>query len=176
MISPDLVKLVNIARGWAAKSVPGFDDAQWRLILRNIGNVREDATGHVSSKSLDNRTVEQVLAWFESVGWQDRKHGPTYWTAKAQRYSRYQITDSEIHMIEKLAAQQPYELAGIIGRLTNHRTTDIQQLSASEAFKVKEALKSIVSREGAKTRTTQKPIRQLTPAEIAQTEADELPI
>lgn len=156
--------------------LPDFDDAQWRLVLRNIGQVQADGDGHVSSKALSNSGMEQVMAWFESVGYRQPGSEPGYWTAKAARYSRYQVTDREIRMIEELAAQQPYELAGIIGRLTNHRTTDIQQLSATEAFKVIEALKSIVSREGAKTRKAQKPVRQLTPAEIAQTEADELPV
>ena len=124
------LRTVNMAASWAKKNVPDFDDAQWRLVLRNIGQVQADGDGHVSSKALSNSGMEQVMAWFESVGYRQGGSEPGYWTAKAARYSRYQVTDREIRMIEELASQQPYELAGIIGRLTNHRTTDIQQLSA----------------------------------------------
>ena len=175
----DQLKVIGMARSWGNKNIPGFDEPQFRLVLRNVGNVKEDADGKVSTKALDNRGMEFVMAWFESVGYHQPGSEAGYWTGKANRYSRHEITDREIHAIEELASHQPYSLPGLISRITNRRTDDIQQLRSQEAYNVIEALKKIVTRviaaKAAKPVGRPPTVGSLSPSELSQIDKDILP-
>lgn len=161
------LKLLGMARSWAAKSIPNFDDTQFRTVLRSIGGLSGE--DRPSSKSLTNRGFEEVMAWFESVGFRyeshHRGHGvhrgefpnssvssessvvkQNYWNDKASRSSRNQITDRQIRMIELLASQQTYAMEGMILRMTAHRKHDLLELTSREAYDLTEALKQIIER------------------------------
>ena len=199
-MTPLQLKNLGMARGWAQKNVPDFDEAAFRLVLRNIGHVQEDAAGHVSSKALTNSGLEAVMAWFESVGWEDPWKGPNYWTNQTkkggnrQEYSvsglclKYQISDAY--------------LSGIINRITHGRTDQVSGCNAYEQGKIIEALKAVGNRQQAMGNGTpaSRPASSLFPsassvqsvvkphshrsmnpyvpsdAEIQQMKADEIPI
>lgn len=158
MISKQQLILIHTAKRDIARLHPEFDDAQYRITLRSIAGVE-------SSKDLDNRTFEQVMGFFESLGYHQPGSAPGYWTAKADRTTRNQISDREIRRIEQLAAQQPYSLEGLIHRITNHRTSDLVQLTSGEAYKLQEALKGIVDRSPAAKPATPRSVPTLTTAQ-----------
>ena len=61
MISKQQLILIHTAKRQIQKLDENFDDAAYRTVLRSIAHVE-------SSKDLDNKSFEQVMAWFESVG------------------------------------------------------------------------------------------------------------
>jgi len=153
VISPRQIKTLGMARSWAKKNLPGYDDEQYRLVLRNLGGLH--GQDHPSGKDLDQCGFEQVMAWFESAGFSryhtSESHARTYWNRKAARESSGQISDREIRMIEKLAADCDPDaaealIAGMCYRMTRHRTDDLRQLRRREAYNLIEAFKAIHER------------------------------
>lgn len=122
-----------------AKRALKLDDASYRMILRNAGKV-------TSSKQLDNRGVEAVMAVLEEMGFQNHKDGPTYWRDKAAR-SQAGTGERVIHKIHALAAGQPYDLAALAYRFSNHRTNQVEQLGAQESYALIEMLKQVHQRQ-----------------------------
>jgi hypothetical protein len=119
-----------------------FDDAQYRTTLRSICHVE-------SSKDLSQSGVEQLLAFFESIGWSQPGSDKGYWAKQAavgggrQEYS----VDG---LCRKYNIGGPY-LAGIIARITHDRTDHVSGCNAYEQGKIIEALKAIGSRAGDRT-------------------------
>lgn len=183
-MTTDQLKTIGMARRWGEKTIPGFDEAQFRLVLRNVGKVKEDAEGRVSTKALDNRGLEFVMAWFESVGYHQPGSEPGYWTAKANRHAKY-VSARELRMIEQLATECPYPLGSLVWRLSNHRTHEVQELTRQQGYALIEALKKIVQRETAKRTRVAKPdsdfvssapsVVALSESECNQIEQDVLP-
>ncbi|GEM_PF-6840401 len=192
-MTPLQLKNLGIARRWAEKSIDGFDEAQFRLVLRNVGQVQEDATGHVSSKALSNSGLEIVMAWFESVGWEDPWKEKGYWQGQVKRQGGRQEY-SVAGLIEKYQISDAY-LAGIIRRITHDRTNQVSGCNAYEQGKIIEALKAIGNRPHAKLAKNAentllfdpnqsridsprplRPLREVTSAELSQIQQDEIPI
>ena len=125
MISSAQIQLVQIAR----RSLR-IDEADYRTVLRSLAGVE-------STTKLTHRGMEAVMAYFESVGWVDRKHGAGYWT-------RQRDTENarEVRLIRSLAAESIYELPALCFRHSHHRTDDVTQLDCFERYELIEMLKA----------------------------------
>ena len=179
MISKPQLILIHTAKRQIEKINPDFDDAQYRTVLRSIAHVE-------SSKDLDNKSFEQVMAWFESVGFrqttpaQNTTHGQQsagYWETKAARHATW-VSERELSMIDSLAKDCPYPLGSLVWRLSNHRTDKVAELTRQQGYALIEALKKIVAREAAKAlKPVGRPptVGSLSPAELQQIEQDVLP-
>lgn len=141
-----------------AKRSLGYEDADYRLVLKNIAGVQ-------SSKQLDQKGFELVMAFFESVGFEYKAHGAhsvgspserqqTYWQSKADRQPRY-VSERELRMIEQLQNQSPYKPESMVRRMSNGRTDRVTELYPKEGYALIEALKKIVDREANKRSTTE---------------------
>lgn len=133
------IQLIQIAKSQLVKAGKLTDQA-YRVLLQNVAGVD-------SSKRLDNKSIERVMAIFEQMGFVDSVHGAGYWQGKAGRQLNEYISDRQVRALESMAAQTRYPLASLIRRLTNHRTDKVDQIDEDEAYKVHEALKDILERE-----------------------------
>lgn len=173
MISKRQLILIHTAKRQIEKLDQSFDDAAYRTVLRSIAHVE-------SSKDLDNKSFEQVMAWFESVGFKNTTPGQPsvgYWGTKALRHARY-ASDRELRMIEQLQTQSPYPLPSMVRRLSGNRTDQATELYLKEAYALIEALKKIVEREAAKAANpVGRPptVGSLSPSELQQIDKDVLP-
>ena len=120
-----------------AKRAVGLNDAQYRTLLRNVAGVE-------SSKLLDNRSLEDVMAVLEDLGARDHPGGPTYWRNKVRRRNAVG-GERMVHKIHALARAIPHPPAGLCLRMSGRRTDQPEQLTPVEA-KVIEALKAILDR------------------------------
>jgi hypothetical protein len=124
----------------------GYDDAEYRMVLRNFGQVE-------SSKDLDNYGFERVMAFFESVG-AKLTNSPGYWAAKVARQRNMLISERQVRHIEAMAADYAKArgwdstdfLGGFIHRMTQGRTARIDHLKQYEAHNLTEALKKMQER------------------------------
>ena len=121
-----------------AKRAVGLNDAQYRTLLRNVA-------GCESSKDLDNRSLEDVMAVLEDMGAQQHPAGPTYWRNKVRRRNAVG-GERMVHKIHALARAIPHPPAGLCLRMSGRRTDQSEQLTPVEAYKVIEALKAIFDR------------------------------
>lgn len=186
MISPAQLKLIHIAKRQLERQSEGhFDDAQYRMVLRSIGGVD-------SSKDLDNRSFERVMAHLESMGFKgsvpdcsspkDAQHNrgltpSSYWARKSAQAAtpRAPLTDRQRHLITDLASQiSDLKLPGFIRRMTASRTDQIDSLTAKEAWNITEALKSMTTRKAKATQPHSKggPSCPAGPVGNTQTPAD----
>lgn len=131
MISPAQIKLVQIARRQL-----GLEEADYRLILRNLGGVE-------STTKLTHRGMEDVMAFFEARGFVDRLHGPGYWQRQRDAEG-----GREIRLIKQLAAESAYPLAALCQRHSHHRTSELTELNAMERYELIEMLKASNNRAG----------------------------
>ena len=116
-----------------------LNDAQYRTLLKNVARVE-------SSKDLDNAGVEDVMAVFEDMGFQQHPAGPTYWRDKvAARGNR--ANARMVQKIEMLAGQQRYCLPALCERFSGGRAQTPIDLTPAEAWKLIEMLKSAAARE-----------------------------
>ena len=133
-MSNEQIKLVKIAQREL-----GLDDGEYRLVLRNIGNVE-------SCKSLTQRAFEDVMAFFESRGFQHQNFSPDYWQGRVQRRGRY-ADPRQVHHIEQLVKRTRYSLAGLCLRFSDGRVDEASKLRPDEAHRLIEMLKSAGKRE-----------------------------
>lgn len=154
MLTSAQLQLLQIARRDVAKASAGaFDEAQWRLVLRNVGRALPDADGRVSAKSLTHAGFEGVMAFCESTGFRDRTpgRGPDYW--RSRDASRTGLaTSRQVFAIQSLYARyagrtaKPVSLSGIVMRASQGYHTDPRQLTPALAARVIEALNAILDR------------------------------
>ena len=136
MPTPNQIKTIQLGRKHL-----GLNDAQYRLLLWNVAGVE-------SSKALDSRGVENVLAVMEASGFDGHAGGPTYWQDKAA--SRGERAGERMgRLIEQLAAGVPYALGGLVRKFTAGRTDDPAAMRPGEAWKLIEMLKAAAARSAA---------------------------
>lgn len=132
-ITSNQVKLVR-----AAQNRLGLSDAEYRMILRSTAHVE-------STKDLDQRGFESVLAVFESQGWQDTNRQPGHWSNQ----SSGKATSRQIRYLESLALKCPrYPLDREAKKISHGRTSEARQLTTREAHKLIEMFKAAAAREG----------------------------
>lgn len=126
-----------------------LNDDQYRTLLRNVAGVE-------SSKELDNRGVEDVLAVLEDSGFDSHPAGPTYWRDKV-RLRGSSCGERMARKIHALAGDpaQRYDLAAMCRRMSGGRTAVVEELLPREAWQLIEGFKAIVAREELHERTAQ---------------------
>ena len=124
-----------------------MDDASYRTMLRNVASVK-------SCKSLSQRDFEDVMAFFESMGYVDNRNGKEHWSNIVARRGSF-ASSRQIHMIRELYSDYEssrgqydthYELGGLVANTCKDRTRDPERLRPYEAHKLIEQLKSMISR------------------------------
>jgi hypothetical protein len=116
-----------------------LNDTAYRTLLRNVAGVE-------SSKALDNRGVEDVLAVMEDLGFDSHPGGETYWRDKVRARGQF-CGERMAHKIHALAAEISYEAGSLARRLSGGRTDVVEQLDPHEAWAVIEAMKAIADRQ-----------------------------
>lgn len=155
MISPAQLQLLNIARRQVAQASGGtFDEAQWRLTLRNVGQAQPGPDGRVSSKSLDQPGFEAVMAFLEGLGFRDRTGPPDYWRSRHARRAGL-ASFAQVQLIHRLyrhyadaarqAGQQPYELGALCRRASAGYHDDPARLTPALAAKLVQALRDVTA-------------------------------
>lgn len=134
----DQLRMLAIARRQAERHTGGaFDEAQYRLLLRNVGRVKPDGAGHVTAKGLSNAGLDSVMAYLEEhCGYRQSGKPANYWRDGAAATLRRQV-----HLIRGLAAASSYPLAGLVRRFSGDRTDDVERLTPAEASDLIEMLK-----------------------------------
>ena len=132
-----------------AKSQLHWDQAQYELLLRNIAGIRPQA-GAISSKnpSANDRGFERFMAYAESQGFVDVKHGQGYWsTCAAKETARIHRYIKSLHA-QAAAANliQPDSLPAFVTRQTQQRpdgpTDNLEECDAVWSSKILEGLKA----------------------------------
>jgi hypothetical protein len=131
------IKVIHVA----ARQV-GLDDAAYRLVLKNV-------TGKESSKDLDNRGIEDLLAVFEDLGWRDPGRAETYWRDKVSLRGRF-AGARLVFRINELAPKQKYDLAGLCRKVSDDRTEFPRNLTPAEGMRLLVILQDVIERQKAK--------------------------
>ena len=138
------MKLIHVAYRQA-----GLDEAQYRMVLRNVAGVD-------SAKSLSQVDLENVMAVFEDGGFRHAGKPADCWRAVVARRGSW-CGERQVYLIEELAKEQPYDLAGMCRRFSGDRASRPDKLYPREASKLIEALKAICWRQNAGDQTSREP-------------------
>lgn len=155
MTKPQLQSIHIFRRKLEALSAGHFDRGQFDLLLINLGGVRPDAEGRISSKALENRGFERVMTYLEEAIYVLDQTVGTYWHDRDARRGDF-LSPSQEWEIKRLfdllaSAGVEYALAGLLDRQTQGRTSEPRELRPDEARALIETLKGIADRQ-AKTR------------------------
>jgi hypothetical protein len=149
--TPQLQSLHILRRQLEAASDGNFSRPDFDLVLMNLGQVKPDAEGAISSKSLSNAGFERVMAFLEEMTAKFNPTIGTYWRERDRRRGHYLNTRQEwqIHRSyeEMRAAGLTYTLESIVSQMSVGRTSAVSELNAQEAFKVIEMLKAAIERQ-----------------------------
>lgn len=142
------IKLVGIAKTWAEKHLPGWDDDMHRTVLARHGATEHN--GHISAKTLNVPQLAGVLDDYAARGWPRRK---TYAAAES---SRPKVVSPQIGLIVKLwgklgtagkiANDSRPALLAFCARQTAHNVPDLDSLTDTERQAIIEALKAWMAR------------------------------
>lgn len=148
----DLVKhyrqLVGIAKGWACKSLAGWDDDMHRELLARHGATSVE--GRISAGTMNLPQLSAVLADYAARGWTRHKQ----YAPKGD--NRPKVVSPQIGHIVKLwgklgqagkvnNANRPALLA-FCARQTAHNVPDLDSLTTEEGQAIIEALKAWMAR------------------------------
>jgi len=122
-----------------------YDDAWLRLAVRNAGHVKPDCTGHVSTKSLSNIGMENVMAIIEQRLDEQHQAPGTYWRDTVARRTGL-ASRPQVKAIRELAAQSPYPLDNSCMKFSDGRHTEPERLTPIQAQKLIEMLKDVAAR------------------------------
>jgi hypothetical protein len=129
-----------------------LNEQQYRTILRNVANVE-------SSKELNNQTFENVMAVLEDMGFVYFSKGANHFRNKvAMRGSG--AGERQVDYINRLIANSPYPLKGLVRKFSDNRTDDVEQLKPAEARNLIEMLKRFRSRPAAEGQPLASPASQ----------------
>lgn len=147
-ITPHQVRFLAVARRQVQRLSGGaFDEQQYRMLLRNLGQVRPDASGHVSAKALDQHGFEAVMAFLEGAGFRHAEMDERYWRDRAALRPRF-ANERQVRLIHELARRTPrYSLAGLCLRFSDGRAESPGKLAPNEAWNLIEMLKSAGDRQ-----------------------------
>jgi len=133
-MTPNQIKLVHTA----ATRIYGREyEPEYRIVLKNIGGVR-------SCKDLSNSGLEDVMAFFEGLGFPP---GQRWRTIIANR-GRF-ATIRQAWEIRRLAAGREELLNTLVIQQSCGRVSEASKLRPRQAAGVIEALKAILARESA---------------------------
>jgi phage gp16-like protein len=132
MITKQQIILIHVAQ-----SRVRLNELQYRTLLHNVAGVE-------TCKDLDQAGVEDVMAVFEDMGFQD-KEGGNYWREKVRRRGS-ECGERMRRKIEAMAAETKYPLGALVHRMSNKRTDKVELLYPREAWQLIEALKAIIDR------------------------------
>jgi len=136
-MTKDQIKLIHVAKGKV-----NLSEEQYRMMLRNLGNVD-------SCKDLTNETFEDCMAFLEDCGFLGN-----YWRNKVITRGSF-ASSRQVWMIQELHADYEYacepngphyELSGLAARCSDDRTRDLSRLTPAEAYGLIEQLKSMIAR------------------------------
>jgi hypothetical protein len=115
-------------------------EQSYRVLLSNVAGVD-------SSKLLDNRGVEDVMAVMEGLGFDSHPAGATYWQDKV-RQRGHVCGERMVYLIRQLAPQVGrYPLPALVRTFSKQRTEDEARLTPAEAYKLIEMMKATAARE-----------------------------
>jgi len=150
----DLIKhyrqLVGIAKGWAEKSLPGWNDDIHRTLLGRHGAIAID--GRISASSLNLAQLGAVLDDYAQRGWPRRQK---VFRGGKQAAAPKRVS-AQIGLMVKLwgrlgdagkitnATRPP--LLTFCARQTAHNVADLDSLTDKECQAIIEALKAMLSR------------------------------
>lgn len=126
-----------------------YDDAWLRLCVRNAGQVKPDCTGHVSTKSLTNVGLENVLAIIEQELERGGEQPGEYWRDTVSRRRGF-ATRRQLHAIAELAPQVPYPLEKLCLKFSDGRNALPEKLTPGQAQKLIEMMKEVAARSARK--------------------------
>lgn len=123
----------------ARRQVPSLrEDGRWRLALRNVARVE-------SAKELTNRTLEDVLALLEELGFAAPGKRPDHYRRKVASRGQ-EVSDEQLYKMGALAHEAGLDLDGFCRRMSGGRSDNPAELEPLEAYNVIEALKAIINR------------------------------
>lgn len=138
------IQTIQIARRQVQQKSGGvFDEGQFRMALLNVGGVRPDCNGRVSSKALDQAGFEQMMAMLEDMGFRDVSGKPDHWRSRVNGLA----TTRQVFEIKRLGAESRYSIESLCQRATGGKCTSPEQLTPKQAHGLIEALKNIGARE-----------------------------
>lgn len=149
-MTPLQIKSLHVALGQVKKLRPEiYDDAWWRMVLRNIGHVRPDSAGHVSAKALSHAGFEDVMAFLETHGFRDPAGPETRWRDIARRRLGF-ASSRQVKALRDLAGLQRYDLRAACLRMSDGAADAPERLTPCQAHKLIEMFKSVVARDAKK--------------------------
>jgi phage gp16-like protein len=140
-------QLLGIAKGWAAKNIPGWDDDCHRDLLSRHG--AQIAGGRVSATTMSVKQISAVLADYERRGW-PREHrfaaagGAT--KSVPPRIALLVRLWGKLGQAGKVKSPTRPSLLAFCARQTGRDLPDLDSLSVAECQSLTEALKSWLGR------------------------------
>lgn len=153
MLTKQQLQTIHITRRKLEKATGGhFGRPEFDLVLLNLGNVRPDSGGAISSKNLTNAGFERVMAMLEEML---EKHVPTigrYWRSIDDRMRDGLISRRQQWEVAELLSElqrrgQTYVGDGLARRMSNHRVEHVADLTKAEAIGLIEMLKVAIARQ-----------------------------
>jgi hypothetical protein len=151
----DLIKhyrqLVGIAKGWALKNLPGWNEDTHRDLLTRHGAVMMD--GRVSASTMNVPQLGAVLDDYERRGWPRHKQvfQPGWRGTSAQsvppRIAHLVRLWGKLGQAGKVARATRPALLAFCARQVGREVPDLDSLAVTECQRITEALKGWLGRE-----------------------------
>lgn len=141
------LQLVGIAKGWAMKSLPGWNDEIHRDLLQRHGAMVID--GRISASSLNVPQLDAVLSDYERRGWSRQKR---VFTGGGDAKKVPERIAMMVRMWGKLGKAGKVEkatrpaLLSFCARQAGHAVPNLDSLSVAESQKIIEAMKGWLAR------------------------------
>lgn len=142
------IQQVGIAKSWAEKTLPGWDDDMHRALLQRHGATMIE--GRISAKSMNVPQLAKALDDYVARGWPRYKQWHGNPTAKPTTVSP-QIGHivklwGKLGQAGKVAWPSRQALLAFCARQTAHNVPDLDSLSTEEGQAIIEAMKSWLGR------------------------------
>lgn len=141
------LQLVGIAKGWAMKSLPGWNDEIHRDLLQRHGAMEID--GRISASSLNVPQLDAVLSDYERRGWSRQKR---VFTGGGDTKKVPERIAMMVRMWGKLGKAGKVEkatrpaLLAFCARQAGRAVPNLDSLSVAESQKIIEAMKGWLAR------------------------------
>lgn len=147
-MTPLQLKTLHAALGRLTRHRPDAYGRAWLdLAMRNVG-AEPDGDGRVSSKSLTNRQLEDVMALIEQAQDDEGFRPGSYWRDTVAR-RRGLASRPQARALRRLAALTRYDLAALCRRVSDGAAVCPERLTPRQAYQLTEALKDITARDTA---------------------------
>jgi len=149
------IKFIQTAVRAAGIRTAGHD-GRYRLLLAQYK--QSNGKPVTSCKQLTRGQMDDLLAICESLGWRHPRKSATHYRDKmAADIYNGSVSFAQAEAIKHLAGDLGWHdenIKGFVRRMTNGRTDTLMLTSQSEAWKITEALKAMLSRKDGKTYKT----------------------